>query len=727
MAQKPDFKKLVRTAEKLRNQDTELGNSLELARQLRTKAEQAVQAYLQEGSLSILASVQVEELGRNRSGIRTGLLRQNGCETLAQVLTAPAGSLSAIPGISTDGEQRIRTLAEEIRTGAEDAVRIRLDPDHRTKAGDQLLLALYGYRAGETFRKAAEPYYNATHESLTKALREATAATGSLGWLLLSSAKKAAEVAAAARLEQLCAGPYLSQTAALLQAFHSARRAKAEEVWDAFTAESVPFYTLLEELAPGRLAGENTYAGLPEELVRQVEAQEVDTTGLKCTLRKYQKFGVQYALSRQNVLLGDEMGLGKTVQAIGAMVALKAQGGTHFVVVCPASVVENWCREIEKHSDLKARQIHGSKLAENRRIWLEEGGVAVTNYESIAKLALPKDYRFTMLVADEAHYVKNPTALRTQLLLRLRKRADRVLFMTGTPLENRVDEMCSLISYLQPEVSAKLSCMRELSNAPQFREAAAPVYFRRTRDDVMQELPDLIESEEWCTMTGQEAALYAVAALDKQFMAMRQVSWNVPDVTKSSKAQRLKEIVEDAENQGRTVLVFSFFTHTIEQAQKLLGNRCYGPINGSVPVAKRQQIIDEFAKAPAGSVLLAQIQAGGTGLNIQSASVVVICEPQLKPSIEVQAIARAYRMGQVRSVLVYRLLSANTLDERLMELLAEKQDVFDQFAAESVSGKESLNLENSSFMKLAEEEMERVRKAGGAALVEKFDANTSEV
>ena len=118
--------------------------------------------------------------------------------------------------------------------------------------------------------------------------------------------------------------------------------------------------------------------------------------------------------------------------------------------------------------------------------------------------------------------------------------------------------------------------------------------------------------------------------------------------------------------------------------------------------------MDEFDKAPAGAVLPAQIQAGGTGLNIQAASVVVLCEPQLKPSIENQAISRAYRMGQARNVLVYRLLCDETIDERIMDLLAEKQKQFDAFADESVVAQESLQLDENASAALMAQEAQRI-------------------
>jgi SNF2 family DNA or RNA helicase len=136
-----------------------------------------------------------------------------------------------------------------------------------------------------------------------------------------------------------------------------------------------------------------------------------------------------------------------------------------------------------------------------------------------------------------------------------------------------------------------------------------------------------------------------------------------------------------------------------------------------VPPPRRQEIIDAFDKAPAGSVLLAQIQSGGTGLNIQSASVVVICEPQFKPSIENQAISRAYRMGQARNVLVYRLLCINTIDEKITELLEYKQEIFDAFADKSVAAEQNeshiVEVDEKKFGQLIQEEIDRINSEKG--------------
>lgn len=351
--------------------------------------------------------------------------------------------------------------------------------------------------------------------------------------------------------------------------------------------------------------------------------------------------------------------------------------------------------------------------------WGKTGGVAVTTFETTAYVKDESVPKVDVVIVDEAHYIKNPEARRSINVKRLCAKAERLLFMTGTALENKVEEMVSLIEILQPTIASSVQNMTFMPNAPQFRQRVAPVYYRRKREDVLKELPELIETKEWCTLNSGEKETYEQNVLEKNYAASRRLSWDADDLKKSCKATRLLEIIKEAEAEGRKVLVFSFFLDTIRAIGGLLGTRCYGPINGSVPPLRRQELIDAFDKAPAGSVLLAQIQSGGTGLNIQSASVVVICEPQLKPSIENQAISRAYRMGQSRNVLVYRLLCTNTIDERIIELLEHKQAVFDAFADKSVAAEQSESykdeVDEKRFGQLIQEEIDRINAEKGSA------------
>jgi SNF2 family DNA or RNA helicase len=224
-----------------------------------------------------------------------------------------------------------------------------------------------------------------------------------------------------------------------------------------------------------------------------------------------------------------------------------------------------------------------------------------------------------------------------------------------------------------------------------------------------------------------EEDVYKRSLLSGNHMLVRQVSWNVADIANSSKANRLLEICEEAGEDGRKLLVFSFFLDTIAKVQGLLGEKCFGPITGSVAASRRQEMVDAFSAAAPGSVLLCQIIAGGVGLNIQSASVVVICEPQWKPSTENQAISRAYRMGQSKEVMVHRLLADETVDERILEILKGKAGIFDAFADESATDAAAKGISESKAMSaIIQGELEKYGLAGEAQSAAAGEAQAAE-
>ncbi|WP_407382929.1 SNF2-related protein [Ruminococcus sp.] len=683
-----------------------------LAQRCRSEIQTASSKIAAEDSMSILSAIPVEELNREKKGIRVKALHDAGFHTIGDIVKANPVKISAINGISPEGAQEIKKAAAQIADTAQKGAKIRLSVDDKNPSATALVTALYKYKRIVPAVTMADEFRQTYDDDLKQALTASKPATGGLRWLFASSSKKEAADAACATLMQILSQENLAPLTTALDATKRLGVATSRDAWDDFSRDSIAYINLLEGIEPERVGNVEEMYGLPEDVAQSVAAVSLDLSGLRCTLRRYQEWGVKYVVARRRVLLGDEMGLGKTVQAIAVMVHLRNEGATHFVVVCPASVLTNWCREIGKHSDLTVTKVHGSGKENAIRHWISEGGVAVTTYETTAVFDLEGGFTIDMLTVDEAHYIKNPSAQRTVNVKRLCESAQRLLFMTGTALENRVGEMATLITILNPSVAADIRPMLSLSSAPQFREAVAPVYYRRKREDVLTELPELVESCEWCDLLPEEKRIYREAIAEQNFMAARRVSWNVDDLNASSKARRLLEIVADAREQERKVLIFSFFLDTVSKIVSLLGESCMEPITGSVSPARRQEIIDEFDRAPSGSALVAQIQSGGTGLNIQSASVVIMCEPQLKPSIENQAISRAYRMGQARSVLVYRLLCDDTVDERIMEILKQKQKEFDAFADDSKAADDTLELDKASITDI----MQAEQKAQEAAV-----------
>lgn len=700
-----DAKRIIeehrRTIEKLNSAQS----SIESLREAIQKASEEIVA---QEVLSVLREIPIEEINRDRRGFRIKALRDHGYRTMADVATASVYSISSVYGISEDSAYSIKGVVNDIVSKARRSAKIRLSTDNKSKEATQLVAAISKFKRSKPIADDCLGILEENEEAIQSAVEDLRTATNVLKWFFASKTKKQKAVDAYNTLLALRDTEFGRESSAYLEQLSIIERSDNSTAWTDFASNPIQFFNILEEINPGILGNDDSVYGLPEDLAREIQEECFFPDGLLCDLRRYQEWGVKYALHQEKVLLGDEMGLGKTVQAIAVMVSLKNTGATHFVVVCPASVITNWCREIRKMSLLSVTKIHGAGRKAALQSWIRTGGVAVTTYETTAFFHLADDFKFTLLVVDEAHYIKNPEANRTKNTKKIGEHADRLLFMTGTALENKVDEMVSLIGILQPQIARRVHGMEALSAAPLFRQAVAPVYYRRKREDVLTELPDLIESKEWCLLNCHEEIAYETAVLSKNYAEARRVSWNVDDIKYSSKAARLMELVEEAESDGRKVIVFSFFLDTIRKVSVLLGNRCTNPITGSVSPQRRQKIIDDFDNAPAGTVLVAQIQSGGTGLNIQSASVVIICEPQFKPSIENQAISRAYRMGQTRNVLVYRLLCENTVDEKIMSTLENKQAIFDAFADKSDAARESMELDDRTFGNIIKEEIDRI-------------------
>lgn len=683
----------------------------ETVRATAEKVKQASSACITASVAGILGEVPIEELNREKNGVRVKTLRDGGFETIADICRANASDLEKIDGISEDSAEFIKEIAHDFAVKTRKTVKLKLSADNKTGSSTRLVSSVYEYK----YRSKAVGAYKRVQAQYEKGIKAAEAEISKVGngapWLFFDEAQKERIRKAYSYLLSVTGADYGKAAGSANALVKNPFSVAPADAWKDFEENPISYFNTIEEIIPGILGNDDQKYGLPEELASEIQDEPCDDGGLHCDLRRYQIWGVKYILHQKRVLLGDEMGLGKTIQAIASLVSLKNTGATHFIVVCPASVLPNWCKEISTKSDLKAVKIHGSDRDAAFRTWLADGGAAVTTYETTAYLELPEDFRFDMLVVDEAHFVKNTEANRSKNVRKLCAKTDRVLFMTGTALENNVDEMISLVDALQPAVAKKIKGMAFMSAAPQFRAAVSPVYYRRKRESVLTELPDLIETREWCELEGEEESVYEQSIMERNYMNVRRLSWNVDDLEKSSKARRMREIVEEAAADGRKILIFSFFIDTIDKIHDFLGERCLPPINGSLSPQRRQEIIDEFNEAPEGAVLCAQIQSGGTGLNIQAASVVIICEPQFKPSIENQAVSRAYRMGQARNVLVYRLLCENTVDEKLISVLEQKQRIFNAFADESDAVKMTeTEIDTGTFADIIDEERERINK-----------------
>lgn len=423
--------------------------------------------------------------------------------------------------------------------------------------------------------------------------------------------------------------------------------------------------------------------GLPSQIVDAVESVQLSVDGLDVNLRAYQEFGIKYLIHQRRTVLGDEMGLGKTIQAMGAAVhAKETEGAGAFLIVAPASILGNWQREIESRTSIQCRMLHGAQRDFNLRQWKLTGGFGLTSYATLKSLHEINIARCDLLIVDEAHYAKNPGAMRSRSVAQIAANAQRVVLMTGTPLENRVEEFINLIRIcdrdMATQVGKGLSFVSE-SDAQNFEKRVAPVYLRRNQTDVLTELPEVVENLEWVDMTPADWNRYEASLADRHIMGLRRAA-NGSDLT-SSKMRRLKELVDQYRYENRKVVIFSFFKSTLDLAGEIAGT--FQRIDGGVPAAQRMRIVDDFNNSAHWQALVSQIDAGGVGLNLQGASVVILVEPQFKPTTEWQAIKRVHRMGQTQRVLVHRLLASDTVDERMYDLIGKKALIFDDYARES--------------------------------------------
>ncbi|MGW0768260.1 DEAD/DEAH box helicase [Streptomyces sp. NPDC002676] len=675
-----------------------------------------------EQALDAIPVARLKEVTEGR--LRLGEVEKSGLRSVRQVLDAGSYRLRQIPGVGQRTADQVIAAARQISDAVRETVAVHIDVDRPEPRTTSLVMALHVLvEAGPDARRAVDTAV-ALSERLGPLLAEAKPAARRLRMLLVGQAKRARVLEAVAEVRRLAEEAARGGVPELLaQASVDLLRGTSTEVaaWVDFELRSAEYYSLLAEISgrsPDTAAAEGF---LPDEVAERVRDQMLDDTHRRVSLRGYQAFGARFALAQRKVILGDEMGLGKTIQAIAALAHLAAEGQTHFMVVCPASVLINWTREIEARSKLRVTPLHGPDRQEAFADWKGRGGVGVTTFDALRGFPAPGGGELGMLVVDEAHYVKNAKTRRSQAVTEWSGHCERVLFMTGTPMENRVAEFRSLVQILQPHLAGVVGDRDAVAGSKAFRKAVAPVYLRRNQQDVLTELPALQQTDEWEELSASDEDAYREAVRAGNFMAMRRAAYARPE--KSAKLNRLREIVEDAAENGLKVVVFSNFRDvlgtvkdTLDGARSNGGAQVFGPISGSVPPARRQQLVDEFAAVPGHAVLVAQIEAAGVGLNMQAASVVIICEPQIKPTIEHQAVARAHRMGQVRSVRVHRLLTTRGVDERMVEMLKNKTRLFDAYARRSAvaeSTPDAVDVSDTAMARqIVEEEQARLGAVG---------------
>jgi superfamily II DNA or RNA helicase len=455
------------------------------------------------------------------------------------------------------------------------------------------------------------------------------------------------------------------------------------------------------------------------------DIQKISNTGLNATLRPYQQEGASWLTDRLNrlggALLADEMGLGKTLQTIASINHFKqskSEASSPTLVVAPTSLLGNWMAELKRFApELSTLLFHGS-TRDKLRGQVTGDRIVVTSYGTLLRdlaFHLQQDYR--LIVADEASLLRNPEAEISKALFKLKARGRVAL--TGTPVENRMQDLWSIFRFIAPGYLGGRADFKERYESPavaggqappgllqRLRLRTSPFVLRRTKEQVAKDLPDKVEIDEWLDLSDSQAELYASLARagleeverirDKQgegagqmhlltlLLRLRQVCvdpglLDLESEEKQSavKIERLLALLDERSENGLKTLVFSQFATNLRRIQGRIpqGSSQVFRIDGST--RKRQELVDSFQSTVGPAVFLISLKAGGYGLNLTAADAVVHMDPWWNPAVEAQATDRAHRIGQTRPVTVYRLLTRNTVEERVRRLQESKRAIID--------------------------------------------------
>jgi len=454
----------------------------------------------------------------------------------------------------------------------------------------------------------------------------------------------------------------------------------------------------------------NAFEGIPQKEL---------PVAVKADLRPYQCDGFNFLCHLTEMKLGgilaDDMGLGKTLQTLTWLAWLKDRNGKHHkpaLVICPASVLHNWRREAERFTPhLKVLVLESGAARHNLRKQIPQYDLIVTNYALLRRdLTALQKFSFGVAILDEAQFIKNPAAQVTISVKQL-KAAQRIA-LTGTPLENRLLDLWSITDFIQPgylgsqdhftqtyepkgeadaAVSAQRIARRRLS------AKLRPLLLRRLKRQVAKDLPDRIEVRRDCELGEPQRKLYLAELRRSREQVMQAVAQKGLNKSKihvlaaltrlrqicchpqlvgsdsvSGKTDTLFELLEPLQSEGQKVLIFSQFV----QMLKILETECQ---QRQIPThmltgetKERQAVVQGFQNDPNAAVFLLSLRAAGTGLNLTTASYVVLYDPWWNPAVEAQAIDRSHRIGQTQNVHAYRLIAPGTVEEKIWELQQRK-------------------------------------------------------
>ncbi|MBO7500900.1 MAG: DEAD/DEAH box helicase [Fibrobacterales bacterium] len=427
--------------------------------------------------------------------------------------------------------------------------------------------------------------------------------------------------------------------------------------------------------------------------------------GLCATLYPYQLSGFAWLrfVTDENCgcILGDEMGLGKTLQIIALLLYRHNVNKGPTLVVAPVSLLENWRREIARFAPkLKVLVHHGANRTGYYKDFFDYD-VVIVAYSTIDNdSSLLCSLTWDVLVADEAQNIKNPTARRTKSIKNIPARA--AIAVSGTPFENHISDIWSVVDFVLRGFLGKLADFLKsypdtMEGADRIEPLLSPLMIRRLVKDVAKDLPEKVEIPVPLVMTREEAALYDAERRsiiirdsegDYRFAELMELRMYCAHPTLKDKRQtedpilhctkyeRLCEMLEEIKSQNEKAMLFTSFTGMCKMLECDIPVRLGIPvavINGATPASKRQDVVDAFNALPGCALLVLNPRAAATGLNITSANHVIHYNLEWNPAIEDQASARAYRRGQKKTVFIYRLYYANTVEEFVNDKICSKR------------------------------------------------------
>jgi len=414
--------------------------------------------------------------------------------------------------------------------------------------------------------------------------------------------------------------------------------------------------------------------------------------GLPFPLRGYQWEGISFLARNRHALLADEMGLGKTVQAaIALQLVLRLRDCDRALIVTPAALKLNWERELARWaSHLVVRQVRGSS-SERAALYLLPIQVLIASYEQMRIDASTIDPRvhFDVVILDEAQRIKN-TSSATAFASRLLPRS-RAWALTGTPVENKPDDIVSIFGFL------KLGLIYSGMSRAEIHDRMRRHFLRRRKKEVLGELPPIIAQDLPLELQGKQKEAYdtlwnarfdillaggvpvSLTNLLALITRLNQLCNYDPESGESVKWEALSVILESLSQPTDKLIIFSQYVKTLEWLSRNLRDFPHGLYHGKQSEAERDAVLAKFRGEPGPRALLVSLMAGGVGLNLQEASAVVLFDRWWNPALEDQAIQRAHRFGRDRPLHVFRFIVTNSIEERIAKILGKKRKLFEQY------------------------------------------------